>query len=163
MSKMLNIINKDILTVEKGIIVQQVNAIGKTGAGLSGAINAKYPLVKTQYLSYFSYPLKAAYEDGLPLGTVLFAHVTRLLTVASIVGQYEVGTYKVQTDFGALEKGLKEVAEHSKLLDLPVFIPYYMSSSLAGGSTQQTKQETWAKVSELIMSILPEATICKLG
>ena len=124
----LNIINKDILTVEKGIIVQQVNAIGKTGAGLSGAINAKYPLVKTQYLSYFSYPLKAAYEDGLPLGTVLFANVIpRLLTVASIVGQYEIGTYKVQTDFGALEKGLKEIAEHSKLLDLPVFIPYYMS------------------------------------
>ena len=154
---MLNIINKDILTVEKGIIVQQVNAIGKTGAGLSGAINAKYPEVKKHYLT--------TYEDNkLVLGKVLFTTITPWLHfVASIVGQYEVGTYKVQTDFGALEKGLKEVAEHSKLLDLPVFIPYYMSSSLAGGPTQQTKQETWAKVSELIMSILPEATICKLG
>jgi hypothetical protein len=151
----LNIINKDILTVEKGIIIQQVNAIGATGAGLSRAINAKYPLVKKQYLEDFEY--------GLPLGKVLYANPLPFLIIASIVGQQNVGTYKVQTDFAALEKGLREVAEFSRRDDYSVFIPYYMSSSLAGGPTQQTKQETWAKVSELIISILPEATICRLS
>lgn len=157
----MNIINKDILTVEKGIIVQQVNAIGKTGAGLSGAINAKYSEVREHYLESVDWYNRFA--DGLPLGTVLFTDVVpKLLTVASIVGQQNVGTYKVQTDFGALKKGLKEIAEFSKLNDLPVFVPYFISSGLAGGPTQQTKQETWAKVSELIESILPEATICKL-
>ena len=154
---MLNIINKDILTVEKGIIVQQVNAIGATGAGLSGAINAKYPEVKKHYLT--------TYEDNkLVLGKVLFTTITPWLHfVASIVGQQNVGTYKVQTNFDALKQGFEEIAEFSESNHLKVWIPYYLGSGLGGGSTQQTKQETWAKVSELIMSILPEAAICKLG
>lgn len=156
MSKLLNIINKDILTVEKGIIVQQVNAIGATGAGLSGAINAKYPIVKEHYL----YEHKIGY---LTLGRVLYVKVAQDVFVASIVGQQNVGTYKVQTDFVALEKGLRKVSILSKRDELPVFIPYFLGSGLGGGPTQQTKQETWAKVSELIINILPEATICKLS
>jgi O-acetyl-ADP-ribose deacetylase (regulator of RNase III) len=153
----LNIIKKDILTLEEGIIVQQVNAIGRTGAGLSGTINAKYPEVRKHYLT--------AYEDNkLVLGNVLFTTITPWLHfVASIVGQQNVGTYKVQTNFDALEKGFKEIAKFSEHNNLKVWIPYYLGSGLGGGSTQQTKQETWAKVSELIMNILPEATICKLG
>lgn len=68
----------------------------------------------------------------------------------------------LKTNFAVLKKGLNKIAVFAKEKQVEVFIPYYMSSSLAGGPTQQTKQETWAKVSELIMSILPEATICKL-
>ena len=153
----LNTINKDILTVEKGIIVQQVNAVGKTGAGLSGAINTKYPMVKEHYLN------KLELTPYYKLGEVIFTQVDNELWVASIVGQLNVGTWIVQTDFDALAKGLREVAEFAEEKQLEVFCPFYMSSSLAGGSTQQTKQETWAKVSELIESILPKATICKFG
>lgn len=149
----LNIINKDILTVEKGIIVQQVNAIGKTGAGLSGAINAKYPQVKEHYLEEFKY--------GLPLGKVLYTNVGSMLWVLSIVGQQNVGTYKVQTNFSALRQGLNKVAQFAKEAEVDTFIPYLLGSSLAGGPTQQTKQETWNKVSSIIWEEIPDAIICR--
>lgn len=150
---MLNIINKDILTVEKGIIVQQVNAIGKTGAGLSGAINAKYPEVREQYLQEFKY--------GLTLGQVLYTSVGSMLWVASIVGQLGVGTYKVQTEFDALRKGLREVSRFAKEPEVDVFIPYFLGSGLAGGPTKQTKEDTWAKVSSIIWEEIPTAIICR--
>jgi len=149
----LNIINKDILTVEKGIIVQQVNAIGKTGAGLSGAINTKYPNVRELYL-------KIKELDGLQMGNVIWSKPTKNLFIASIVGQQNVGTYKVQTNFDALRKGLQEVARIVKN-GHEVFIPYYLGSGLGGGPTQQTKQETWEKVSNIIWEEIPDAIICR--
>jgi O-acetyl-ADP-ribose deacetylase (regulator of RNase III) len=40
---MITTINKDILTVEKGVIVHSVNCIGGVG-GLAGAIARKWPI-----------------------------------------------------------------------------------------------------------------------
>lgn len=148
----LTIVDKDILTVEKGIIVQQVNAIGKTGAGLSGAINAKYPEVKEHYLRH----------KNLELGEVLFTEcIPIFLCVASIVGQQNVGTYKVQTDFNALRKGLQKIVEFNYPWNLPIYVPYFLGSGLGGGPTQQTKQETWEKVSSIIWEEIPNAIICR--
>jgi O-acetyl-ADP-ribose deacetylase (regulator of RNase III) len=42
-------INKDILSVENGIICQQVNCMGVMGAGLAKKIAQKYPIVKKEY------------------------------------------------------------------------------------------------------------------
>lgn len=151
----LNIIKKDILTVEKGIIVQQVNAIGKTGAGLSGFINTKYPEVREHYLQEFKY--------GLTLGQVLYTNVAPMLWVASIIGQLGIGTYKVQTDFDGLRKGLRKVSNFTKEAEVNSYIPWRLGSGLAGGSTQQTKQETWDKVSSIIWEEISDAIICKLG
>ena len=48
---MITIINKDILTVEKGVIVHFCNCLGAMG-GLAGAIARKWPIVKESYLKY---------------------------------------------------------------------------------------------------------------
>ena len=151
----LNIISKDILTVEKGIVIQCSNTIGVVG-GLAKAIATKYPQVYKRY--------KQDLALGANLGEGSVCQITEDLFFISMLTQSEIGTYyKVQTNFEALESCLKKVKLCSDIYNLPVWIPYYLGSGLGGGSTQQTKQETWAKVSELIMSILPEATICKLG
>ena len=150
---MLNIINKDILTVKKGIVVQCSNTLGVVG-GLAKAIADKYPQVYKRY--------KQDLALGANLGEGSVCQITEDLFFISMLTQSEIGTYKVQTNFEALESCLKKVKLCSDMYNLPVWIPYFLGSGLGGGSTQQTKQETWAKVSELIMSILPEATICKL-
>lgn len=151
----LTIIKKDILTVEKGIIVQQVNAIGKTGAGLSGAINAKYPEVKEHYLN------ELEHTPYYKLGEVIFTQIGNELWIASVVGQLNVGTWIVQTDFDALAKGLREVAEFAKEKQLEVFCPFKLGSGLAGGPTKQTKKDTWNKVSSIIWEEIPDAIVCR--
>ena len=150
----LNIINKDILTVKKGIVIQCSNTIGVVG-GLSKAIANKYPQVYKRY--------KQDLALGANLGDGSVCQITEDLFFISMLTQSEIGTYKVQTNFEALESCLKKVKLCSDRYNLPVWIPYYLGSGLGGGFTQQTKQETWAKVSQLIMSIIAEATICKLG
>lgn len=151
---MLNIINKDILTVERGIIIQCCNTIGVVG-GLAKAIANKYPKNLKIY--------KQVLDEGADLGETILVKITNDLYIANLLTQSEIGTYKVQTNLDALTQGLREVFILSKRDELPVFIPYFLGSGLGGGPTQQTKQETWAKVSELIMSILPKAIICKLS
>lgn len=150
----MNIINKDILTVEKGIVIQCCNTIGVVG-GLAKAIANKYPQVYKRY--------KQDLALGANLGEGSVCQITEDLFFISMLTQSEIGTYKVQTNFEALESCLKKVKLCSDMYNLPVWIPYFLGSDRAGGPTQQTKQDTWAKVSELIESILPEATICKLG
>ena len=150
----MNIINKDILTVEKGIVLQCSNTIGVVG-GLAKAIATKYPQVYNRY--------KQDLALGANLGDGSVCQITEDLFFISMLTQSEIGTYKVQTNFEALESCLKNVKLCSDIYNLPVWIPYYLGSGLGGGFTQQTKQETWAKVSQLIMSIIAEATICKLG
>lgn len=149
----LNIIRKDILTVEKGIVIQCSNTIGVVG-GLAKAIANKYPQVYKRY--------KQDLALGANLGEGSVCQITEDLFFISMLTQSKIGTYKVQTNFEALESCLKKVKLCSDMYNLPVYAPWFLGSGLAGGPTQQTKQKTWAKVSELIMSILPEATICKL-
>lgn len=150
----LNIVSKDILTVEKGIVIQCCNTIGVVG-GLAKAIADKYPKNLKLY--------KQALNKGAGLGEAILVIVAKDLYIINLLTQSKIGSYKVQTNFEALESALKEVKLYVDFFNLPVYAPWFLGSDRAGGPTQQTKQETWAKVSELIMSLLPEATICKLG
>jgi len=45
----MKIINRDLLTIESGIIAHQVNCQGKMGAGLALKIRKKYPQVYEYY------------------------------------------------------------------------------------------------------------------
>lgn len=102
---MITTINKDILTVDKGVIVSSVNCIGATG-GLAGAIARKWPKNVEQYRAHVR-------RQTLPimlLGSVFEVNVAHNVVVANLFGQNNIGTRERQTEYSALITGFKTIA-----------------------------------------------------
>lgn len=121
----MNIIKGNILGIEKGIIVHQVNTLGRMGAGLALQIRNKYPKVYDEYLDM----------SPMFLGSVLFTQITQDLIVASIAAQNSFGGHRrvVHTDYYALEDGIKQCVKLGSILSLEVYIPWCIGCGLANG------------------------------
>ena len=148
-------IEQDILDIRYGIICQQVNMQGVMGAGLAKQIKQKWPVVFGLYQEKLRNPRTT-------LGDVDFVSVNAGITVASIFAQRGYGRGVRQTDYAALEMGLKAIAGFVrvpreqfpgyKIWD--VYVPYGIGCGLGGGD--------WDVVSKLIEKYLPYAIVCKL-
>ena len=90
---MITTINKDILTVDKGVIVHSVNCIGAVG-GLAGAIARKWPKNADEYRAH----VKRQKLPIMLLGSVFEVNVAHNIVVANLFGQNNVGTSKQQTE-----------------------------------------------------------------
>jgi hypothetical protein len=154
---MITTINKDILTVDKGVIVHSVNCIGAVG-GLAGAIARKWPKNAEQYKAH----VKRQELPIMLLGYVFEVKVAHNIIVANLFGQNNVGTGKQQTEYAALITGFKRIAntffcdDDEKetlhfgpfgLEDVPVtltdiYIPYKIGCGLGGAD--------WGIVQEII-------------
>lgn len=145
---MTTTIQKDVLTVEEGIIVHQVNMLGTMGAGLAKAVAQKFPIAYDEY--------KRALAAGeVDLGDAQFVFVRDKLIVCNLFGQKGIGGGKRQTNYAALVKGFRSVASAAQYLSLPVFIPYRIGCGLGGGD--------WMLVEDIIEEIVPDAIICQWG
>jgi hypothetical protein len=102
---MITTINKDILTVDKGVIVHSVNCIGAVG-GLAGAIARKWPENAKKYREYVEHQKSSI----MLLGSVFEVNVAHNLFVANLFGQYNIGTSKQQTEYSALIRGFDKIA-----------------------------------------------------
>jgi len=103
---MITTINKDILTVDKGVIVHSVNCIGAVG-GLAGAIARKWPENAEQYKAH----VKRQKLPIMLMGSVFEVNVAHNVVVANLFGQFNVGTSKQQTEYAALIAGFKKIAD----------------------------------------------------
>jgi O-acetyl-ADP-ribose deacetylase (regulator of RNase III) len=137
---------KDILTVDQGIIVHQVNTSGLMGAGIALQIRTKWPIVYSDYADIC--------EKGARVGDVLFSCVGHRLVVASLFGQQNVGRGKRQTDYTAYATGLPAINQFAKDNNLKVYFPLGIGCGLAGGR--------WDYVEPMIKHYVPDAIICKL-
>jgi O-acetyl-ADP-ribose deacetylase (regulator of RNase III) len=103
---MITTINKDILAVDKSIIVHSVNCIGAVG-GLAGAIARKWPKNAEQYKAH----VKRQKLPIMLMGSVFEVNVAHNIVVANLFGQYNIGTSKQQTEYAALIAGFKKIAD----------------------------------------------------
>lgn len=169
---MITTINKDILTVDKGVIVHSVNCIGAVG-GLAGAIARKWPKNADEYRSHVR-------NQKLPimlLGSVFEVNVAHNVFVANLFGQNNVGSNQRQTEYSALIAGFKRIANTSfqgndkrkvdygnpfgfieKRINLyDIYIPYKIGCGLGGAD--------WNIVEEIINKIFDSSHfnvyICK--
>jgi O-acetyl-ADP-ribose deacetylase (regulator of RNase III) len=169
---MITTINKDILTVEKGVIVHSVNCIGGVG-GLAGAIARKWPINAEKYRSH-------VWNQASPimlLGSVFEVNVAHNVIVANLFGQNNVGTNERQTEYSALIAGFKRIASTNfegnderevdygtpfglikERIDLTdIYIPYKIGCGLGGAD--------WNIVEEIIHKIFDsshfDVYICK--
>ena len=168
---MIKTINKDILTVDKGVIVHSVNCIGAVG-GLAGAIARKWPKNAEEYRSHVN-------RQKMPimlLGSVFDVNVAHNVVVANLFGQNKVGTNQRQTEYAALIAGFKRIASthfegnDKKTVDFgrfgledvqivldDIYIPYKIGCGLGGAD--------WNIVEEIINKIFDSSHfnvyICK--
>ena len=167
---MITTINKDILTVNKGVIVHSVNCIGGVG-GLAGAIARKWPKNAEEYRSHVN-------RQKMPimlLGSVFEVNVAHNVIVANLFGQNNVGSNQRQTEYSAIIAGFKRIANTtfygndkipdysnheyylSKLTLNDIYIPYKIGCGLGGAD--------WNIVEEIINKIFDSSHfnvyICK--
>ncbi|MDB9315610.1 hypothetical protein PN462_21030 [Spirulina sp. CS-785/01] len=144
-------IQQDILTVQKGIIVHQVDCEGKMQSKLGQRIREKYPAVYEAYLDWY-------HKDKMTLGTVQLVKIHQDFYVANLAGQEKYSLFRTQafgshTDYDAVQTGLVELEHQGKQLNLKPFIPYRMGCGFGGGE--------WRIVCGLILKHCPSALICK--
>jgi O-acetyl-ADP-ribose deacetylase (regulator of RNase III) len=159
----MQVVTKDILTVEKGIICQQVNCQGAMGSGIAKAIRDKWPIV---YESYRDYVRLHKSKGVSVLGNMDAVNVSdydandKCLNnkwVANLFGQEFYGNDgKQYTSYEAFDNALSVLASfciHKKYPD--VYFPYLIGCGLGGGD--------WKIVSKMIEFYFPNAIICKLS
>ena len=134
----MKVISKDILTVESGIICQQVNAEGWMGAGLAMQIRNKWPVV---------YDL---YRGSVPrLGEIQTICISGIknLWVFNLCAQRTVGI-GVQIEYVHFIACLKQIRERV----VPTYFPWMIGCGLAGGD--------WNTVIRILLDYVPDAILC---
>lgn len=145
----MNIVNGNLLRVEEGIIVHQVNCQGVMGAGIARQIKSMYPNVFASYAKAC-----ASRTSEQLLGRSQVVQVNDRLYVCNLFGQDRYGRDRRHTDYKAFEKALIELQKKSLAIRLPVFFPFGIGCGLAGGD--------WKIISAFIEYYIPEATFYKL-
>jgi hypothetical protein len=163
---MITTINKDILTVEKGVIIHSVNCIGAVG-GLAGAIARKWPKNAEEYRAH----INRQKSPIMLLGSVHEVRVANNLVVANLFGQNNIGTRERQTEYSALISGFKQIDRTFFVGDdflqgkdsgfritlHDVYIPYKIGCGLGGAD--------WNIVQSIIHEIFDKSSknvyICK--
>lgn len=146
---MLKQINGDLLKIESGIILHQVNCIGATG-GLAGALKRKWP---DAFKSYRAHCHPDAIGDVV-VGVASYNNDEEgsfKLLIAHVFGQYYPGP---NTDLAAVKSALYKLARQLKrdeFKDVPVYAPFKMGCGLGGGD--------WSEYEPLIEQFLPQTII----
>ena len=148
-------LNKDITSIEKGIILHQVNCKGKMASGVAKAIRNKWPLVYYEYLDW----VLESEKLGIPLlGSILPVNVAEDLYVINLFGQDRYGNDgKQYTSYEALEscmKYLKDYIEEEGLWLLDIYHPL-IGCALGGGK--------WDVVGPLIEKHFPDTYLCLIN
>lgn len=131
------------------LIVQCVNNLGLYGAGVSGAIARRWPVVEQAYRKWFADADQLTFDGTLPLGRVQFVRCEqslapwRNIVVANIVGQDGVvgpGNPR-PIRYLALRRGLQRVRRYALEHHYKVHMPR-IGAGLAGGR--------WERVASII-------------
>lgn len=150
----MEIIEKDILTVDAGIICQQVNCMGKMNSGLARQIREKWPTVYTEYLKRFEYRQRIEFDL---LGDIFTVNVANGLQICSMFGQYAYGYDRARyTDYGALKTAfetLKIQILWQKWEDSNIYFPFNFGACRGGGD--------FSIIRRMIEYYFPKAILCK--
>ena len=144
----MNVIYRDILEIDRGIIVHGVNGQGVMGSGIAKSIRERYPQV---YLDYM-----AAHQNGLKLGQVIATQISYHFYVCSAVTQLFYGRDKdtVYVDYRAVFEAFLRVNALASIRDLPVYFPL-IGCGLANGDWEIVKREIERGLSPCV-----SATLC---
>ena len=137
-------INKDITTVDEGIIIHQVNCQNRMGAGVARAIYLKYPIIKELYHESFN-----RFSKESLFGKIHFLTINKNLYIGNSYTQFDVGALASQgvcyTDHKKLKHNILKSLNFAKEKRLKLYLPKYIGCGLAGGN--------WSEISQFIYEI----------
>lgn len=141
----INIIEGNILNSEKDIIVHQVNCQGVMGGGLAKQIVMKYPEVPKEYKKYWTKQMKKLNYTSELLGEVYYADTFDEKIIVNVFGQDHIRKSRwdkaIYTIDSALIKGIENVRDKARQLNLSVAMPTYIGCGLAGGDWNSVKPQ----------------------
>jgi len=156
----MKIIEKDLLSVEEGYILDQRNCF-VMGSGVAKAIIDKYPIVLTQFNRMVK---RRDRENWKLLGDICPVSVGENLISVGLFGQYDYGTDYRRTEYGSFAEALKTFREryiysHDYISDynigeMPVYMPYKIGCDRGGGD--------WNIIQQIVEEYLPQTVFCKL-
>lgn len=165
----MNIIKKDILTVESGIIFHQVNCKGIMGGGVALALASKYPGLEQSYQDYIRKITRSntvsAKDSSVLLGHIdYFAVINNQkpndgLYIINVFGQDDISRSKRMTSYDATVEAFENFLRrppnfYYNMTKADVYFPYQMGCGLGGGN--------WKIYASIIDAYFPKATICQL-
>lgn len=116
------IIDKDITTVERGIVAHGCNCQGVMGSGVAKAIRSKWPKAYTTYSKHVSE--RSTDRGANLLGTVQLVEVGDGLFVANLFTQQFYGRDgKKYANIDAIKAALRIAMEVSAGFNLPLYMP----------------------------------------
>jgi len=139
-------IQGDLLDIERGILVHQVNLLGIMGGGIAFQIANKWPALHRAYKELFR-------TGSLELGGVFFFSINPGLIVANLAGQESIGG--IATRYEAYDKALPEINAMAESVGLPVYFPKNIGCGLAGGD--------WSIMEPILEKYCPEATLVEFN
>lgn len=125
----------DLLQIEEGIILHQVNSLGTMQKGLGSLLNKKYPDLEKNLQHTIN--LKRANTSTVistVFGTIIFSLVTDNLTIGNCFSEMGVCSDRkpgdpANTQYDALIKCFDKAESINK----EVYVPFGMGCGLAGG------------------------------
>lgn len=136
----MKVVSMNLLNVESGIIVHQVNNKRVMGAGIAKQIRYKYP---KHYIDYM--------DRQMILGNIVATNNNRV-TIVGFISQDGYGRDRQYTDYKAFEQCLILLKQHAE--NNQIYFPYRIGCGLAGGN--------WTIISKLIDKHIPNAIICRI-
>lgn len=161
-------IKGNLLNIEKGFIFQQVNCQGAYGAGLSGDISKRWPLVEKLYRESFKHQTSGDTQtpDFEWLGECVPISVTTQITICNVYGQLYYGGNERQTDYSAIVAALRwfngwiknfknhEEKELRAMYSWPKYFPKFFGAGLAKGDPKT--------IHRIIEHYIPDAILVQL-
>lgn len=147
----MKILNKDITTIESGVIVHQVNCQGKMASGVALAIRNKWPQVYDDYMTHFSNSSAEKEGRALLLGHIDVIQIDKELSVVNLFGQNKYGyDGKRYTSYCAWEKALPKIKK--EFPEEQIYFPYNVGCDRGGGDLRI--------ISAMIEEYFPDAMFC---
>lgn len=121
----------NLMDVQSGVIVHQVNCMGAFGAGVAGQIASRYPIVKRNYLSF----CQSKRNPRELFGLCLPVRVSEGLVIINAFSQFAYGnaakTGRVYTDQTVLLDCIGRVRQ--RYPNQVIYLPWRIGCGLAGG------------------------------
>ena len=145
----MNIIEKDILTVDRGIICHQTNCQGVMGSGVAKALYEKWPKVRYSYMDCFT-EFNAGVEGENFLGEVddIQMHPGGKVVVNCFTQQYFGGDGRLYLSCEALRTCMKNLIKVCEYHGVDEVAMPKIGCGLAGGD--------WNKVKTILEDVFPK-------
>lgn len=145
----MQVIHKDLLTVDRGVLFHQVNCMGVMGGGIARSIALKWPQVEAAYKGKCD---RTSNPERL-LGRTFMYGLKDDLFIANVFGQNSISRTSRQTNYEATVEAFERLQESQVIKNLPLYFPKNMGCGLGGGN--------WKIYSAIIEAHFPDAIICE--